>query len=65
MQTDCRSGLSEGICAEDKEEDNYIGAEHVHVFAQAEVVVAVAVLLVLVEHVGVRDLFAPRGFVFT
>jgi len=36
-----------------------IGAEHVHVFPQAEVVVAVAVLLVLVEHVGVGDLFAP------
>ena len=62
MQTDCRPRLSEGIDAED--EDTYIGAEHVHVFPQAEVVVAVAVLLVLVEHVGVGDLFAPGGFVF-
>ena len=64
MQTDCRPRLSEGIDAEDDEEDTYIGAEHVHVFPQAEVVVAVAVLLVLVEHVGVGDLFAPGGFVF-
>ena len=64
MQTDCRSGLSEGIEAEEEEKDTYIGAEHVHVFPQAEVVVAVAVLLVLVEHVGIGDLFAPGGLAF-
>ena len=46
----------DGVGADD---GAYVGAEHVHVFAEAEVVVAgVAVLLLVVKHIGVDDLLA-------
>ena len=44
------------------DDDAYVGAEHVHVFPEAEVVVGrgVAVLPLVVKHIGVDSLLAPQ-----
>ena len=55
---------ADGLHDVDVEDGAYVGAEHVHVLAQAEVVVwdtaDVAVLLLVVKHIRVDNLLASE-----